>query len=548
MLRGWIEKTPERKLFAFLHLFEPHSPYEPPEPYKSRYPAAYDGEIARADEIVGDFLQLLKGRGLYESAVIVFLSDHGEGLNDHGEEEHGVLLYREAIRVPLFVKLPGSRRAGETIAAPVALIDVFPTIAALLGLSPPPGLPGIPLTAAPASATAPPRRVYSETFYPRLHLGWSDLASLEDERYQYIEAPRPELYDMVADPREKKDLAAGLPPAFRSMRLELSRVPRALQAPGASDPERVKKLAALGYISATTSKLSSGSLPDPKDRVGAVEKLKTGFGHLQAGRYAQAAPVFRELLAQDPGMTDVWGMLAQADLKLGDEREALKALQQSARLSPSPEALMALAEFYLETGQYDLARQHALLAGESGAPDTHESLARIAVAAGDWGAAEREAEAALKESPGRRTPRLITARVKKARGDLAGALADLEAVRSISEKEKQPPLLSLNYLRGDVLARLGRSAEAEAAFREEIRDFPSSPLAWTGLAMLYASQGKGEQALETLGALAKLKTPEALYAAARTYEILGDRDSAARLRREVRRAFPAARERSQPPG
>jgi tetratricopeptide (TPR) repeat protein len=547
-LRGWIEKTPG-KLFAFLHLFEPHTPYDPPEPYKSRYPVAYDGEIARADEIVGDFLQLLKTRGLYESAVIVFLSDHGEGLNDHGEEEHGVLLYREAIRVPLLVKLPGSRRAGENVAAPAALIDVFPTVAALLGLSPPPGLPGIPLTAARGAATASSRRVYSETLYPRLHLGWSDLASLEDERYQYIEAPRPELYDMVADPREKQDLAASLPPAFRSMRLELSRLPRALQAPGASDPERVKKLAALGYISATSSNLTSANLPDPKDRVGAVEKLKTGFGHLQAGRYAQAASLFRELLAQDPGMTDVWGMLAQADLKLGDEREALKALQQSARLSPSPETLLALAEFYLETGQYDLARRHALLAGEIGAADIHESLARIAVAAGDWAAAESEAAAALKDSPKHQGPRLILARVKKARGDLAGALAELEDVRNRSEKEKQPPpLFSLSYLRGDVLARLGRSAEAEAAFRDEIRDFPSSPLAWTGLAMLYASQGKGDEALETLGALARLKTPEALYAAARTYEILGDRDSALRLRREVRRAFPEARERPQAPG
>ena len=546
-LRGWIEKTPG-KLFAFLHLFEPHSPYDPPEPYKSRYPVAYDGEIARADEIVGDFLQLLKTRGLYERAVIVFLSDHGEGLNDHGEEEHGVLLYREAIRVPLLVKLPGSLRAGENVTAPAGLIDVFPTVTALLGLSPPPGLAGIPLTAARGAATALSRRVYSETLYPRLHLGWSDLASLEDERYQYIEAPRPELYDIVADPREKQNLAASLPPAFRSMRLELSRLPRALQAPGASDPERVKKLAALGYISATSSNLSSANLPDPKDRVGAVDKLKTGFGHLQAGRFAQAALLFRELLAQDPGMTDVWGMLAQADLKLGDEREALKALQQSARLSPSPETLLALAEFYLETGQYDLARRHALLAGESGAADIHESLARIAVAAGDWAAAEREAAAALKESPEHRVPRLILARVRKARGDLAGALAELEDVRNRSEREKQPPLFSLSYLRGDVLARLGRSAEAEAAFRDEIRDFPSSPLAWTGLAMLYASQGKGDEALETLGALARVKTPEALYAAARTYEILGDRDSALRLRREARRAFPEARERPQSPG
>ena len=410
-LRGWIEMTPG-KLFAFLHLFEPHTPYEPPEPYRSRYPSAYDGEIARADEIVGDFLEFLKSRGLYDRAVVVFLSDHGEGLNDHGEEEHGVLLYREAIRVPLLVKLPGSRRAGESVAAPAALVDVFPTVAAALGLKAPAALQGISLLAGGGAAGS--RRVYSETLYPRLHLGWSDLASLEDDRYQYIEAPRPELYDMVADPREKKDLAAGLPPAFRSMRLELSRLPRALQAPGASDPERVKKLAALGYISATSPSLTraSASLPDPKDRVGAVERLKTGFGHLQAGRYAQAAPIFRQLLAEDPGMTDVWGMLAQADRKLGDDREALKALQQSARLSPSPEALLALAEFYLETGQYDLARQHVLLAGEGGA-DTHEFLARIAVAAGDWTTAESEAAAALKASPGRRGPRLILARVRE---------------------------------------------------------------------------------------------------------------------------------------
>jgi arylsulfatase A-like enzyme/Tfp pilus assembly protein PilF len=545
-LRGWIERTPGQKLLAFLHLFEPHTPYDPPEPYRSRYPSAYDGEIARSDEIVGEFLKFLKSRGLYEKAVIVFLSDHGEGLNDHGEEEHGVLLYREAIRVPLLVKLPKSRRAGEVVAAPVALIDVFPTVAAVLGVEAPAGLPGISLLAGRGADGS--RRVYSETLYPRLHLGWSDLASLEDERYQYIEAPRPELYDMVADPLEKKDLAAGLPLAFRSMRLELSRLPRALQAPGTMDPERVKKLTALGYISATSSNLSSANLPDPKDRVGAVEKLKTGFGHLQAGRYAEAAPLFRELLAQDPGMTDVWGMLAQADVKLGNDREALEALQQSARLSPSPQALLALAEFYLETGQYELARNHVLLAGESGAASTQENLARIDAAAGDWAAAEREAMAALKESPQRREPRIILARVKKVRGDLAGALAELEAVRSLSEKEKQPPLSSLNYLRGDVLARLGRSAEAEAAFREEIREFPASPVAWTGLAMLYASQGRKGEARDSLQALARLKTPEALSAAARTYEILGDRDSAARLRREIRRAFPAARERPEASG
>src|SRR5262245_132573 len=142
LLTEWMRAHDKGPFFAFLHLFEPHSPYEPPEPFKSRYALPYDGEIARADDIVGVFLAGLKERGLYDRALIVFLSDHGEGLNDHGEDEHGVLLYREAIHVPLMVKLPGNRRAGETVAAPVALVDVFPTIVEGVGISPPAGLPG----------------------------------------------------------------------------------------------------------------------------------------------------------------------------------------------------------------------------------------------------------------------------------------------------------------------------------------------------------------------------------------------------------------------
>ena len=222
------------KVFAFLHLFEPHTPYEPPEPYKSRYPSAYDGEIARADEIVGDFLDFLKGRGLYESAVIIFLSDHGEGLNDHGEEEHGVLLYREAIRVPLLVKLPGSRRGGEDVASPVALIDVFPTITALLGLSPPPGLPGIPLTAAPRAAAAA-RRVYSETLYPRLHLGWSDLASSKTSGISTSRLPGQSCKTWLPIRARRRTSRRACRPHSDPC-LELSRLPRALQAPGASTP------------------------------------------------------------------------------------------------------------------------------------------------------------------------------------------------------------------------------------------------------------------------------------------------------------------------
>ena len=544
-LGDWIGEARDRPFFAFLHLFEPHSPYEPPEPHRSLYRLAYDGEIARSDEIVGEFLERLKESGIYDRALIVFLSDHGEGLNEHGEQEHGILLYRNAIRVPLLVKLPGSRRAGESVAEPVALSDVFPTVAGLLGLPAPEGMAGISLAPRLAGRPLPVRPVFSETIYPRLHLGWSDLASLIDDRHHYIEAPKPELYDILADPRETRNLASEAPPAFRSMRIALSRIPRPLQAPGALDAEQVKKLAALGYISATSADLQGKDLPDPKDRIGAVEKLKAGFGHLQAGRHAEAVRLFRDLVETNPRMTDVWQLLAQAYTRLGKDREALESLEEAARLAPgNPQVLLGLAEYYLEVGKYAEARRHAELARDAGASNAHENLARIAVAQGDLATAESEARAALGEHPNRRIPRLILGRVKRERGDLGGALAELELARRLSQKESSPPLSSLNFLRADVLARLGREAEAEAAFREELRDFPASAPAWTGLALLYASQGRETEARRTLETLVqRVHTPEALFAASRTYEVLGDPRSAEAVRARLRRLFPTARER-----
>ena len=490
----------------------------------------------------------MKDRGLYDKAIVIFLSDHGEGLNDHGEQEHGVLLYREALHVPLFLKLPQSSHAGEKVSAAVGLADVFPTIARLLGVAPPAALPGVPLTAHLEHGT-PDRRIYSETLFPRLHLGWSDLASLEDARYHYIEAPRPELYDMTADPGEKKDLASGLPAPFRAMRVEMAQWARPVQAPGQSDPEQVKKLAALGYLSAASPDLSRKNLPDPKDRVEEVEQLKMGFGHMENKRYAEAAPVFRALLDKDPGLTDVWEMLGSAYLKLGRDKEALHALKECLRLSPgNPQALLSLAEYYLVTGQYDLARQHVLLVGNLGAANAHENLARIAIEQKDLKTAESEAEAALREHPDRRLPHVILGRIKKERGDLAGALLELDSARQVSSKQDGASTRDIGFLRGDVLARLGRGAEAEQAFLEEMQSFPDSTSAAAGLALLYASQGREADARRVLDTLAAAATPGALSSAARTYEILGDRGRAARLREELHRLFPSARERKGEPG
>jgi tetratricopeptide (TPR) repeat protein len=536
--------------FAFLHLFEPHSPYEPPEPFRSKYPLLYDGEIARADEIVGHFVRFLKERDLYDRALIVLLSDHGEGLNDHGEDEHGVLLYREAIHVPLMVKLPRGRRRGETATAPVALVDVFPTVAALLDLPAPPGLAGASLAAAlQGAAPSTSRRIYSETLYPRLHLGWSDLASLIDARDHYIHSTRAELYDVVADPGEKTDLAAGLPPSFRSMRAEILGMARPLQAPGASDPEQVQKLASLGYIGAKSADLDARDLPAPRDRIGAVAQLKAGFGAMHANDYAEAVDVFGKLLKAEPGMTDVWQMYGESLMKVGRDADALAALQQAARLSPyNPQVLMALSDYYFEIGNYAEARRHAEAAGHAGSTSPYDNLARIALAEGNLTEAEREARAALAKYPMRRIPHLILARVLHDKHDYPGALAEI-ALASRKQGDEMGLLQNLNFLKGDSLARLGRAAEAEAAFRQEIADFPSSTAARSSLAMLYASEGREAEARQTLDALVRdVRSPDAYFAAIRTYEILGDPRTAAGLRAEQRKIYPGAKERKEAGG
>jgi len=533
-LESWIDSAGGKPLFAFLHIFEPHSPYEPPEPYRTRYRSPYDGEVARADEVVGAFLGFLKERGFYEKSIVVLLSDHGEGLNDHGEEEHGVFLYREAIRVPLIVKLPGSVRAGARVADAVGLTDVFPTVANLLRLPVPKGLSGVSLVPALSGQPLPPRRIYSETLYPRLHLGWSDLASLADERRHYIHAPRPELYDLLADPAERRDLSRTLSADFRALSAELSRMERPLQSPGESVPEQVRKLAALGYLSAALADLSGNDLPDPKDRVAALEKIKSGFGDLQAGRYAPAAAAFRALLAENPRMTDVWQALAEAALKMGLAKEAHAALEEAARLSPgNPQVFLGLSEYFLETGNLTEARRHAQLARDGGAPNGHLQLARVALAEGDLGTAEAEARAAVAKRGGW-LPRLLLGRVLYERGAFAAALEVLEQARG--KAAGSSPARGVNFLRGDVLARLGRAREAEAAFLEEIARYPDAVPARASLALLHASEGRSAEARRALDALAAMGTPEALAAAGKIYEILGDKNAAATLRAQQRRS------------
>ena len=197
--KRWVDAHATGPFFYFFHVYEPHVPWDPPEPFRSRYPHPYDGEVAAADAVVGDLLDHLRQKGVYDRAIVIVTSDHGEGLGDHGEDQHSILLYREAIQVPLLLKLPGSLRAGERVTASAQLADIVATVAELVGVEAPRTSSGRSLLRLGEDGVTP-RALYAETLYPRLQLGWSELRSVVDGRWHYVLGPRPELYDLVERP------------------------------------------------------------------------------------------------------------------------------------------------------------------------------------------------------------------------------------------------------------------------------------------------------------------------------------------------------------
>src|SRR5580704_4746449 len=208
----WLAKNSSKKFFLWMHLYDPHFPYHPPEPYSHEYATQpYDGEIAFADEQVGRLLRYLKEKGLYQNTIIVLCGDHGESLGEHGEKTHGFFIYNATMHVPLIIRLP--ENGVRTVADPVSLVDLMPTVLGAVGLEIPPQVQGRSLLGALGigknnDVAARDRVLYGETYLPRIHFNWSELRGSENTKYHFIDAPRPELYDLKQDPGELKNLFA----------------------------------------------------------------------------------------------------------------------------------------------------------------------------------------------------------------------------------------------------------------------------------------------------------------------------------------------------
>jgi len=542
-LEAWAGAQSGKPLFAFLHLYEPHTPYEPPEPFKTRYASVpYDGEIAAADALVGTFLDFLRQRGIYDKALIVFLSDHGEGLGEHGEAEHGMFLYREALQVPLLVKLPGSRRAGASVVTPVALSDVFTTVGrtvALANFQPPDGTVSLVDLAAGAQPAA--RRLLSETFFPRIHFGWSGLTSLIEGRWHYIEAPRPEIYDLETDPSEKVDRIAERPDALRALRADLLKRRPSFETPLDVDAEARRKLASLGYLSAGPS--PAGTLDDPKDRIKTFEELRTGLGEMTGGRQEKAVEIFSRLLEENPRMLDIWDMKSRALLEMGRTQEALDALEKTIELAPEAARapyVVEVANMCLQLGKWDEGLRHAEALRILGDPAAEDIAARAALGKGDLAAAETAARKAMESGTGKARVRgcLVLGRIAVVRNDLPAAKAFSEKAEELSRNDKLPQS-GMHMLRGDVLARSGRPREAEKEFLEELRVYPDRIDARVSLAALYASVNRRKDSRRVVIELvSRQPTPESFLLGMRTLHSTEDPEGEAQLRREAKRLFP----------
>jgi arylsulfatase A-like enzyme/Flp pilus assembly protein TadD len=374
----WLAKNSQRKFFLWMHLYDPHFPYHPPEPYSREYAAQpYDGEIAFADEQVGRLLRFLKEKGIYQNTVIVLCGDHGESLGEHGEKTHGFFIYNATMHVPLIIRLPESRlpeKAARTFADPVSLVDLMPTVLGAVGLEIPSQVQGhnlLPeLRGDRTDQLNRDRVLYGETFMPRIHFNWSELRGSENTKYHFIDAPRPELYDLSKDPGEVHNLLTEKKAVAEEMRAKLVSLIRDYSAgkemaeKTGLDPALMERLKALGYAgfsgggdpTSNDPTISSRNLPDPKDRIVTYELISDAIADSQHGRYQESIEKLKSVIKTEPNSVPAHYLQGLDYSRLKMFAEAVDELQKTVHLSPD----YALAFFNLgmaqaHAGQIDAA-------------------------------------------------------------------------------------------------------------------------------------------------------------------------------------------------
>ena len=436
---GWLAKHPTGPRFVWVHLFDPHDPYEPPPPYSEKYKNLYDGEIAYADSALGNFVNFLKKTGAYPNAIIVVVGDHGEGLGEHGEETHGLFLYDSTLHVPMILKMPGTKDHGIVVDAQVRTTDILPTILALTNTPAPPELSGesmIPLIENQASS----HDLLAETDYP-LRFGWAPLKALRAGDVKLIEAPRPELYDLKSDPGELKNLYAADNAQTQSMLTELAK----WKAKAGID----------------VSAKPGPALPDPKDKIEVQNLLHRSMLASDDNRAADARGFLEKALELDPSSPTALRQLGENELAAGEFAKAAVHLKKAREVRPEDStAAFELGQALEKTGDFAGARD-ALEASLKAVPSQMTArllLGRVYLELKDAKNAQDQFEAASLVDSESVEARLGLAEVQIQLSDFASAVPDLEALTKGDPTNAAALQLLARAYRG-----LGREADAKRA-------------------------------------------------------------------------------------
>jgi len=464
----WLAAHAGKRFFLWVHYYDPHAPYAPPErPGRTLAGTGYDREIAYVDACLGDLVARLASSGALDRAVLAIVGDHGESLGEHGEATHGLLLYQGALHVPFLLRAPGLVPRGGKIPGPVELADLAPTLVDFLGLPPLAQADGRSLRPRIEGKDDGREAVaHAETMMPHLEFGWSDLRMIRDARFKYIRAPRPELYDLTADPGEAHDLAgpdaakarvladrldawvAGFPPAGESARRDL-------------DPDEEARLRSLGYLQGPGGTGAPSGL-DPKDGIAEVHALDAARALLDAGNPRGALDGARAILQKNPANHQARTTVVMALLALGDPAgaadEAGRAVDAAEADRDVPRALVLRAKG-VQAGALRLAGKlpqaealyRGILAEQSSSDAAAVDLARLLIAEGRLGEAGSLVDGALRRDP--RNGMALGARfaLATASKDDAARLAAAEALADArtGDPEVLPAAAAVLAARGD---------------------------------------------------------------------------------------------------
>ncbi len=380
---AWLQRPGKGPFFFWLELNDPHAPYQPPAGY-ARAGSPYNGEIKYADAQVGRLLTALRARKFFEGALIVVAGDHGESLGAHGEATHGIFLYDETIHVPLVVKLP-QNRAGKT-AQPVRLVDVAPTVLQEAGVPAPPQMQGQSLLRAMRQAGRG-EAVYARSDLPQAGFGWSRLEAWRAGKYLYIRAPKPELYDLEADPGAAHNLAGSAQATAGTMGTQLLAFDQRMAGKAGSSAQlsssELQKLASLGYVGlqrAVVSNEAAVAGTDPKDEIALANKVEEAMGEIEDGRAQKASAALQAVVKSHPGM-----FLAQFAAGVGKIQErqyaaAVPFLRKAIELQPQAAwAYYEMGEALAHAGDWKGAATHLEIA-VARLPEMGEAHATLAEA------------------------------------------------------------------------------------------------------------------------------------------------------------------------